>query len=225
MHERDTIVSCPNTGSLDELADGQQNGRGRVDPHRRRGVGTARFEHFAGLCLGLGQGTTDAFRVPLRPTVNGTARIGRRTNRTIVSGSGGHRIAGGDRGACGRGVPLTAAALARQQRLECVPEVFQVVRVQQRVSGRVEMRQDDARVDQGRGHRALAAKRLHAVDRVQWHPADGEERHYYRQVLCGLHLTFPGRTQHAQFRRTIATTLATVQQCHLFDLKRIRVIY
>jgi len=39
------------------------------------------------------------------------------------------------------------AALARQQRLERFPEVFQMVRVQQRVAGRVQVRQDDARVE------------------------------------------------------------------------------
>jgi len=112
------------------------------------------------------------------------------------------------------------ALLAQQQRPEGVPEVLQVIRVQQRVAGGVEVRQDDAAVYEGRGHGTVVAKRLYTVDGVQRHPADGEERDDYRQVLRGLHLAFPGRTQHTQFRRTVAAALTAIQQRHLFNLKR-----
>jgi len=51
----------------------------------------------------------------------------------------GHGSDGGTSGSGLRGVPMPRALLAQQQRLERVPEVLQVVRVQQRVAGRVEM--------------------------------------------------------------------------------------
>lgn len=151
----------------------------------------------------------------------------RRATGTIVTVDRGSAAAAGDGrhgGAAARprrpGVPVQRAFLAQQQRPEGVPEVLQVVSVQQRVSGRVEVRQDNAAVYEGRGHGALVAERLHAVYGVQRHPADGEERDDYRQVLRGLHLAFPGRAQHTQFGRTVAAALAAVQQRHLFDLKR-----
>lgn len=80
------------------------------------------------------------------------------------------------------------------------------------------MGQDDATVEQGRRHQALGTERLHAIDRVQGHPADDEERDDYGQVLRGLHLALPGRAQHAQFRRAVAAVLTAVQQRHLFNL-------
>jgi len=150
----------------------------------------------------------------------------RRADGTLAGGAvdGGGSGDGGHGGASGpglrAGVPVPRTLLAQQQRPERVPEVLQVVRVQQRVAGRVEVRQDDAAVHEGRGHGTIVAERLHAVDGVQRHPADGEERDDYRQVLRGLHLAFPGRAQHAQFRRAVAAPLAAVQQRHLFDLKR-----
>jgi len=141
-------------------------------------------------------------------------------DRGTAATAGDGRHGGAAAGPRRRGVPVQRALLAQQQRPERVPEVLQVVRVQQRVSGRVEVRQDDAALQEGRGHGTLVAERLHAVDGVQRHPADGEERDDYRQVLRGLHLAFPGRAQHTQFRRTVAAALAAVQQRHLFDLKR-----
>jgi len=69
--------------------------------------------------------------------------------------------------------------LAQQQRPEGIPEVLQMICVQQRVAGGVEVRQDYAAVHEGRGHRAVVAERLYAVDGVQRHPANGEERDYY----------------------------------------------
>lgn len=119
-----------------------------------------------------------------------------------------------------REVPVQRALLAQQQRPKGVPEVLQVIRVQQRVAGGVEVWQDDAAVHEGLGHGAVVAERLYAVDGVQRHPTDGEERDDYRQVLRGLHLAFPGRAQHTQFRRTVAAALTAIQQRHLFDLKR-----
>lgn len=203
-------LTHPTRNSLDELADGQQDGRGRVDSGGRGGGALGR-----GLWP-TGQGASHALAARPPPAVR-AARIRGRGDGTVVTGPGGGGGGGRDvRG--GRGVP-GAPCLAQQQRLERVPEVLQVIGVQQRVAGRVEVRQDDARVQQRRRHGTLVAERLHAVDGVQRHPADGEERHDYRQVLRGLHLALPGRAQHAQFRLAVSAASAAVQQRHLFDLK------
>jgi len=211
--------------SLDEPADGQQNGRGRVDARRRDdGGGVVDAAGRLGPVAGRLRGTGDAaLGGPSRPTVGRTAGTagGQRADGTVDGGGAdGRRVVVVAVDVVAVAPPVAAAAAARQQRLERVPEVLQMVRVQQRVAGRVEVRQDDARVQQRRRHGTLVAERLHAVDRVQRHPADREERDDRGQVLRGLHLALAGRAQHAQFRRAVAAPLAAVQQRHLFDLKR-----
>lgn len=64
------------------------------------------------------------------------ARVRQRTGTTVGAGRDTGRVM-----RCSRSV-----VRASEQRLERVPKVFQVVSVQQRVAGRIEMRQDDARV-------------------------------------------------------------------------------
>lgn len=207
---------------LDEPTDGQQYGRGRVDVRRDGGD----LGQVARLLSDRRKRTDHALGGPL-PTFAGRTATGivrrlHRADRTVVRGRGGRVTM------VGRSPGPTATASrstpAQEQRLERVPEVFQVVRVEERVAGRVEVRQHDAAVEQGQRYGALVAERLYAVDGVQGHPADGEERDDYRQVLRGLHLALPGRTQHAQFSRAVAAPLPAVQQCHLFDLKPKKVI-
>lgn len=168
------------------------------------------------------------------PTVGGRAAAGKRCRAdgtvvvVVVVARGGADV---ERSRAVQVVTVVPGLLAQQQRPERVPEVLQVVRVQQRVAGRVEVRQDDARVQQRPGHGARAAERLHAVDRVQRHPAHGEERDDYRQVLRGLHLALAGRAERAQLGQAVAEATAAVDAAaaaaadavhhrNLFDLQK-----
>lgn len=71
-------------------------------------------------------------------------------------------------------------------------EVLQMISVQQRVKRRVQMAQDNTRVEQGQGHLTRCAVGLYEVDGVQGHPADDEEENYDGQVLGGFDLTLAG---------------------------------
>lgn len=161
-------------GSLDEPTDGQQDGSGRIDSRSGDVVSTAiacagdgdggggggggvSHRDVAGLLTtGRRQRTDHARDGPPPAFARRTAAIGtvRRLHRadgTVVGGRGG---AAGPRGVTMVGRPPSPSAAAsgrvpaQQQRLERVSEVFQVVRVQQWVARRVEVRQHYAAVDQ-----------------------------------------------------------------------------
>lgn len=74
-------------------------------------------------------------------------------------------------------------------------EVFQVVRVQQRVPHRVQMGQDYAEVEEELTDTAVRAKGLHTVDSVQGEPTDDEEDDYSGEILGGLDLPLLSGTQ------------------------------
>lgn len=113
-----------------------------------------------------------------------------------------------------------------QQQLQSGPEVFQVVRVEQRIAGRVEVREDDERVHVNRGDLAGRAEGQHAVDRVERDPADHEEQHDDGQVLGGLHFLLLLGAQHSEHR---AAAGAAARRCavlgiHCYDISKLKKI-
>lgn len=82
--------------------------------------------------------------------------------------------------------------------LEGRPEVFEMVRVEQRIPRGVQVREDDAEVHEDVVDFAPSAERHHAVYGVEREPADDEEDHDPRKILRGLHLALPRRAQKTQ---------------------------
>lgn len=82
--------------------------------------------------------------------------------------------------------------LATHDVLERQAEVFQMVGVEERVQGRVEVAEDDAGVEEGQRDLARGAVGLYEVDGVEGHPADDEEEDDDGEVLSGLDLSLPG---------------------------------
>ena len=72
-----------------------------------------------------------------------------------------------------------------------------VVGVEEGIDGRVEMREGDSEEHDPAGCRAVLTERLHAVDGVQWKPADHEEQHDDTETLSSLHFP-PVRMSHLQ---------------------------
>lgn len=84
------------------------------------------------------------------------------------------------------------------QRLQGRPKVLQMVRIQQRINRRIQMRQDNREERKFLGNITFRTECLDAVYRVEWQPADHEEQHDYRKVLCCLDFAFSGRTENTK---------------------------
>lgn len=89
------------------------------------------------------------------------------------------------------------AKYATNQRLESRPKILQVIRVQKRIHGRVQVRQNDKKQRQPTGNFAVLTERLDKVERVQWQPADHEKQHDNGEVLCGFDFALASRTENA----------------------------
>ena len=70
------------------------------------------------------------------------------------------------------------------------PEILQMIRVKQRIARGIQVRQDDAEVEQELVDLAARTEGHDAVDGVQREPADYEEENDAREILRGLHLAF-----------------------------------
>uniref|UniRef100_A0A2M4D2T2 Putative secreted protein n=1 Tax=Anopheles darlingi TaxID=43151 RepID=A0A2M4D2T2_ANODA len=66
-------------------------------------------------------------------------------------------------------------AQTEQQPLQSLAKVLQVVRIEQRIEGRVEVGERDNEQHDGAADLAVRTERHDAVDRVQRHPADHEK--------------------------------------------------
>lgn len=84
------------------------------------------------------------------------------------------------------------------QRLERRAKVLQMVCVEQRIDGRIQVRQYDGEQRQYLGDVAVRIEGLDAIDGVQRQPADHEEQHDDGEVLRGLDLAFARGAQHAE---------------------------
>lgn len=69
------------------------------------------------------------------------------------------------------------AEFRADQCLQCRTEVLQVIGVQQRISGRIQVRQNDREQRQLPGNVAVRTECLDAIYGVEWHPAEHEEQH------------------------------------------------
>lgn len=76
----------------------------------------------------------------------------------------------------------------KEERPKGITEVAKPIRVQKRISGRVEVAKDDTRIEDVAGYYTLGTECLDTVDGVQWHPAQDEEEYNNRQVLSGFDL-------------------------------------
>lgn len=89
--------------------------------------------------------------------------------------------------------------------LEGESEILEMVGVEHGIHSRVEVRENDAEERHLGMHIALLAEGLDAVDRVQRDPADHEEEHNDRQILCGLHIALPCCPQHTQHGASVTS--------------------
>lgn len=94
-----------------------------------------------------------------------------------------------------------------------------MVGVEQRVSGGVEVREDDAAESDCARCVPRRVVRLEEVDGVQRYPADHEEEDDDGEVLGCLHLPLPGCTQHPE-HGSLSPTTRTVHFHYLFELKQ-----
>lgn len=99
--------------------------------------------------------------------------------------------------------------------LERGAKVLEVIRIEQRIADRIDVRENDAEIHEEVIHLALRTESHHAVDRVEREPADDEEEDDAREILRGLDLPFARRAEYTQHRpglMMIATqTTAKVQ--------------
>lgn len=83
---------------------------------------------------------------------------------------------------------LSSASAAQENPFEGFSERLHLVGVEERVDGRVGVRQNDGGEQEGQGHVAGRAQKEEAVDDVQRDPADGEEEEHEEERRCRLHL-------------------------------------
>jgi len=97
--------------------------------------------------------------------------------------------------------------------LERGAKVLEVIRVEQRIADRIDVREDDTEIQEEIIHLALRAECHHAIDRVEREPANDEEEDDAREILRGFDLSFARRAEHTQHRPglMIAQTTAEVQ--------------
>lgn len=98
--------------------------------------------------------------------------------------------------------------------LERGAKVLEVICIEQRIADRIDVREDDAEIQEEVIHLALRTESHHAVDSVEREPADNEEEDDAREILRSLDLPFARRAKDTQHRPGLviaAQTTAKVQ--------------